>query len=125
MSLDHKSLMSCREVNKNWKYFLDNPRFWFNKCKQKGLSTEVHKDWNNLIKILNDTSLEQNLTLCLIKLHKKNSLFFRPPLFMASELNDRSLVQFILENVDPCQSTDKYGNTPIHMAAKYGHIGKS
>ena len=110
----------------NTQAFLDNPKFWLKKCSEKNLSKDLRILWTNLIKKIENTSLEQNVNSCLVKMHRdapysyqvsffllekkvyysqfmKNILtkgiknFFQSPLYMASEKGDLKLVQFILD----------------------------
>ena len=69
--LDHKSLLECQEVCRSWKRFLDNPKFWIKKCKQKGLTQDLYYTWMKLSHKLEETEtcLEQNVTKCLIRMH--------------------------------------------------------
>ena len=44
--LDHKSLVSCRKVNRAWKKLVDDPNLWLKRCTQSGeqylKNLEVH-----------------------------------------------------------------------------------
>ena len=119
MFLNRKQLQSSRLVNHSWNNFLDNPRFWFKKCIQSGLSKELHvqTEWNKLIQMLQGTNLEQNLTLCLMKMQKEDSRYFTYPLVWASIVGDLTLVQFMLEHKELFQY---WINSAIRVAAIYG-----
>ena len=121
MHLDHKNLQDCRLVEHSWKNFLDNPRFWFKKCIQNGLSKELQTEWNKLIQMLQGSNLEQNLTMCLIKM-QKYSWHFTYPLLWISSVGDLDLVQFILQHEKLFQFKSLLKESPIHLAAKNGHI---
>ena len=119
--LDHKTLLQCRLVNQSWNTILHNPIFWVQKCgslnaRKKNCNAidtkNLHKAWMNLIALqknkndLTENSNKNDVTLCLIKVHKyltvdSFSLYpFLPPLHVAALTGDLNLVKFILENSD-------------------------
>ena len=119
--LDHKTLLQCRLVNQSWNTILHNPIFWVQKCgslneRKKNCNVidtrNLHNSWMNLIALqknkndLTENSNKNDVTLCLIKVHKyltvdSFSLYpFLPPLHVAALTGDLNLVKFILENSD-------------------------
>ena len=119
MHLDNKQLQALKLVNHCWKNFLDNPRFWFKKCIQSGLSMELQTEWNKLIQLLQGTNLEKNLTLCLIKMHYKDSWYFTSPLRWISKVGDLALVQVMFEHKQLFQINCLFKE--IYVAASNGH----
>ena len=74
-SLDHQSLLNCRNVNQEWRNLLNNPRFWLERSR-KNFSQEIYTKWIDLIKKIyeeeeEDFLLLENVTLCLIKMLQK------------------------------------------------------
>ena len=126
--LDHKSLLECRSVNRSWKAVLDNPKFWIKKCRQKNINGKNRKKWIKrirmkwikLIQLQKDEDVEQNITMCLIKMQITHSL--QSPLHMASEFGFLALVNFLLENLDTNpMKKNRNGFTPFNLAVQKGH----
>ena len=100
---------------------LDNPKFWLKKCAEKNLAKDLKMSWASLIKKVERSCLEQNVILCLQKMHKEAPHSFQSPLHMASEAGDLKLIQFILDHMDSSIGQNQNGKTPIHIAAMNGH----
>ena len=125
MILDRKSLLECRTVCHSWKKFLDNPKFWLKKCKQKGLTQDLHNKWVKLIQKLEETGLEQKVTLCIIKMHKRFPDLFQTPIHVivvSKTTGDTNSVLFILKHVKPFVGPNQNGNIPIFLATITGNI---
>ena len=86
--LDVKSLQNFRFVNLSMKKMVDNPKFWLQKLKKKGLPKEILMQWRNLFDLV-DENLMENLTKCLMKLNFNFSgrewyWFQDPPIFIGN-----------------------------------------
>ena len=118
--LDTESLQSCRLVNSSMKNMVDKPRFLLQKLEKKGLSKEHLIKWRKLIDLVENTDLVENVTKCLMKMHQNFSDWAQAPIHIASKAGEASLVQIILEKVDPSMEPDEFGNTPMTLAAYWG-----
>ena len=116
MLLDDQSLLNCKRVSQSWKKFLDNPRFWLNKCVKADLFiANGKKCWTNLIQILEEECLLrleedclkgncfhekclQGITSCLMHFHIKSPITLEQPerTLYSSEYNDHKEYQFPL-----------------------------
>ena len=88
--LDDKSLQNIRFVKLSMKKMVDNPKFWLQKLKKKGLPKEILMQWRNLFDLV-DENLMENLTKCLMKLNFNFSgrewyWFQDPPIFIGTQL---------------------------------------
>ena len=147
--LDDASLQSCRLVNSTLKRMVDPPRFWIQKLEKKGLNPQFKSktlndncfikenllNWRKLIDSVENTELERNVTLCLIKMHKnftKNTQK-QVPINFASAVGDASLVEAILREIDIVANstymrvedfigTKAFLQTPIWDATWSNHI---
>ena len=65
----------------NTQTILDNPKFWLKKCGEKNLAKDLRISWTNLIKKIENTSLEQNVNSCLVKMHRDAPYSFQVRLY--------------------------------------------
>ena len=110
--LDDASLQTCQLVNKSMKRMVDEPRFWIQKLEKKGLNPQFKSktlnkngfvqenllNWRKLVAKVENTELEKNAALCLIKMHQnfpKNSQY-QVPINFTSKVGDSSLVELII-----------------------------
>ena len=119
--LDHEDLLSCRIVGSYWKKIIDNPRFWIRKFVPKFGDKKFYATWKQLIHITENSLLEKNLVLCIIKMSKISTDFMNYPIHMASAAGDLDLVRLILSYTNSPNSPSN-GWTPLHYAARFGHI---
>ena len=80
--LNLEALLICTLVSKTFKAFLDNPKFWLKKCSEKNLSKDLRILWTNLIKKIENTSLEQNVNSCLVKMHRDAPYSYQVSFFL-------------------------------------------
>ena len=147
--LDDASLQSCRLVNSTLKRMVDPPRFWIQKLEKKGLNPQFKSEtlndncfikenllnWRKLINEVENTELEKNVTLCLIKMHqnfpKKSQ--DQVPINFTSDVGNASLVKLILGQIDLVAKsismqvedfigTNAFDQTPILNATWGNHI---
>ena len=118
LHLDHKNLLSCRRVNRTWKEFFDNPRFWLKKHK-KDLSKKLYDVLSNTTQILEDVDYPHIMALSLIIEGPKAS---KHSLNIAAKFGNSEMVQTLLESGQTSIKPDPDYNSPIHGAAKYGHV---
>ena len=147
-ALDDKSLQSCRLVNSSMKKMVDQPKFWLQKLKKKGLNPRFKSEtlndngfvqenllnWGKLIDIVENTELEKNVTKCLIKMNQNLPVSqLQVPINFTSYVGDAKLVKLILEQIDKiAKSTSMQVNdfigpnafemTPIWNATWNNHI---
>ena len=98
--LEDASLQSCRLVNSSMKHMVDKPRFWLQKLEKKGLNPQFKSktlnenpivkenllNWRKLIDWVENTELEKNALLCLIKMHQNFQLDpqYQVPIYFTS-----------------------------------------
>ena len=74
--LSHNEQLKCRLVGKSWKKFIDKPRFWIKKLEQKGQTKDLHDEWIDLVRRIeqdseikkkseSDSEMEKDVTTCL------------------------------------------------------------
>ena len=51
-TLDHETLMSCKEALQHRRTLLSDPTFWINKCLDLGLQYDLFIHWKQLIQII-------------------------------------------------------------------------
>ena len=147
--LDDGSLQSCRLVDKSIKHMVDKPRFWLQKLEKKGLNPQFKSktlnentlvkenllNWRKMIDWVENTELEKNVTLCLIKMHQNFPLHSEDqvPINFTSDVGDTSLVKLILGKmeevakstfmqVDDFIGANAFVDTPIFSATWGNHI---
>ena len=147
--LDDASLQSCRLVDKSMKRMVDKPRFWLQKLEKKGLNPKFNSktlneigfvqenllNWKKLAGLVENTELEKNVTLCLIKMHQNfpENPQYQVPINFTSNVGDASLVKLILEQIDEAAKksslkvddfigTNAFNCTPIWNATWGNHI---
>ena len=115
--LEDASLQSCRLVNSSMKHMVDKPRFWLQKLEKKGMNPQFKSktlnenhfvkdnllNWRKCIDWVENTELEKNALLCLIKMHHQNFQFdpqYQVPIYFTSYVGDASLVKLILGKMD-------------------------
>ena len=127
---------------------VDEPKFWIQKLEKKGLNPQfkskalnengfVQKNllnWRKLVAEVENTELEKNVALCLIKMHQnfpKNPQY-QVPINFTSRVGDERLVELILGQIDMTAkstsmrnddflSTSAFNYTPVWNAAWKGH----
>ena len=163
LNLDRSPLSNCSALNQNSTEIFDKPTFWLKKLSlfQPWLGDcNLIKPWKALIHKLNDVNLEKSLAIKLRKIyHSRNRIAvgcqetgqtqYVPniplplglALQMANAKENKKLIEFILENVDPKNQVDFFyhmdyhnGNffkiagppkqkfSPMHIAAHFGYI---
>ena len=147
--LDAASLQSCRLVNSFMEHMVDKPRFWLQKLEKKGLNPQFKSktlnentlvkenllNWRKMIDWVENTELEKNVTLCLIKMHQNFPLHSEDqvPINFTSDVGDASLVKLILGKmeevakstfmqVDDFIGANAFVDTPIFSATWGNHI---
>ena len=131
--LNIKEALSLRLVNRSFKNFVENPKFWLKIWNYKrSESMEIHESWHTLLQNIEEknSDLKTNFVLSYLKLIK-NYPTFSPlwfiktflPLNVVSFFGDLPLVKFIIENnmVENLNKNGNYGWTPICNAAMNGH----
>ena len=108
--LDDKSLQTFRFVNSSMQKTVDDPKFWLQKLKKKGLLKEILRQWRNLTDLVFENTTNPDLTeklkKCLMRLNFNFNFsgewywFQDPPIFITSYVGDEILTRFILENVE-------------------------
>ena len=74
--MSHNEKLKCRFVGKSWKKFIDKPRFWIKKLEQKGQTKDLHDEWIDLVRRIeqdseikkkseSDSEMEKDVTTCL------------------------------------------------------------
>ena len=124
--LDDASLQSCRLVNKSIKCMVEKPKFWLQKLEKMGLNPQFKSktlnkngfvqenllNWRKFIAKVENTELERNAALCLIKMHQnfpKNPQY-QVPIHYTSNVGDERLVQLILGQIDMVAKTTSMKN---------------
>ena len=51
-TLDHETLMSCKEALQHRRTLLSDPTFWIKKCLDLGLQYDLFIHWKQLIQII-------------------------------------------------------------------------
>ena len=146
--LDDTSLQTCRLVDKSMKSMVDKPRFWIQKLEIKGLNPQFKSktlnengfvqenllNWRTLVDLVENTELEKNAILCLIRIHQKfpKSFQYQVPINFTAYIGDASLVELILGQIDMVAkttsmqnddfiSTNAFDCTPVWNAAYKSH----
>ena len=136
--LDEKSLKSCQLVNSSMKKIVNAPKFWLQKLDKKGLLDEDLKKWRKLASLVENypgqTELIENVSKYLKTMyHWFSESWSLPlalpsvsPIFFASGqggIGDARLIELIIsENVDDLCIKNRFGQTPIDVAASHGHL---
>ena len=120
--LKDETLQSCRLVNSSMKSMVDDPRFWLQKLKKKGLAKEHLVKWRELVDLVENTDLIGNVTKCLMKMNKKFSFWAQSPIHIASKAGEASLAQIILEKIDSSMKPNVFGTMPMTLAAQDGFL---
>ena len=133
VNLNYQDLKNCRLINKSSRTMLDNPMFWLKKFIQRGLSKQNQTDWIKAIHLTRDTNFETNI-LWYLKSSLKNEIKFiiwdkysravgsdlingMTPIHLAAWYGDMEVLRFLVPMTDNPIVPNKYGETPIHMAA--------
>ena len=128
-SLNIESLENCFEVNRLWREIL-NPSFWLKKCeKYKGEFN--YQTWTEVWQVTKNTIFEKELGRKLKKIYKlletstiHNLKLEDDPInwaaFYGHEVAIKSLINLYPQLM---HTPNKFGMTPIHMAASMGHAG--
>ena len=67
--LEPKDLLQCRLVHTSWKEIVDNPKFWLQILKQKGMLPYDVEMWKIFLEdTKRDKLVRKELKLCLMKL---------------------------------------------------------
>ena len=119
--LDDDSLKNCRLVNSSMKNMVDDPKYWISKLVKKGLDQEHLKKSRKLVDFVQDSDLIENVTRCLMKMHDNFSTWAQAPIHVATKAGDAILVEIILKHVDDSVAPNKHGNSPMMLAASWGH----
>ena len=136
LNLDTEHLNICRLINQSCKQILENPFFWLKKFKN--LSKENQKDW---IKILKEVKNSEKINAIISYMQwnlKKETVDLQ---CYTSPVVQDDLRKMIRESCEKHESSDenteivkilapltynpnapnKYGETPIYWAARFGH----
>ena len=98
------------------KNMVDQPRFWLRKLDKRGLNPKFKSktlneneivqenllNWRKLVDLVENTELEKNFTLCLVRMHKlfhKNKQY-QVPIILSSRYGDATLLKLILGQID-------------------------
>ena len=95
---------------------VDQPRFWLRKLDKKGLNPKFMSktlneneivqenllNWRKLVNLVENTELEKNLTMCLVRMHKffPENKQLQVPIMISSRYGDATLLELILGQVD-------------------------
>ena len=121
--LSHDEQLKCRFVGKSWKKFIDKPRFWIKKLEQKGQTKDLHDEWIDLVRRIeqdseikkkseSDSEMEKDVTTCLKAWHKdihnwkEESIAGMMPIHIASRCGNNKVFRFIaayIENPNPAK----------------------
>ena len=125
--MDHKTQLSCRSICKSWKKHIDSPYFWIKKLNSKGQSIDLQNAWIDLLqKILEGSSLEVEITECLMKFCGEYDKWDKPaldgilPIHLASNYGCLNVVKFIVAFSKNPNPPKKDGFTSLHNAATVG-----
>ena len=127
-SLNIESLENCFEVNRLWREIL-NPSFWLKKC-EKYKAEFNYQTWTEVWQVTKNTIFEKELARKLKKIYKllEISRIYNLELeddpinwaaFYGHEVAIKSLITLYPKLVQTWNN--KFGMTPIHMAASMGH----
>ena len=66
--LDPKDLLQCRLVHSSWKEIVDNPNFWLQILKSKGMVQYDVEMWKLFLEDTKQDRVRKEIKLCLMKL---------------------------------------------------------
>ena len=131
--LDDQSLANCREADRDWKYFIDNEKFY--KCKIQNLMLKYQKQsWNyrnmsplHMAAAIGQTQVVLDIIKKECKIDKyfgivnkdlggKNANLLRSPLHYAVRGGYFSVCKALVENLEDTNPGDWNGSTPLHTA---------
>ena len=115
ISLDDRSLASCREVNKTWKGFVDSQRiYWIRKISRyANPQSKFHGEWKMILDRIPIKFLKQFAAFVWMKPEFESS-----PLHVAGAVGDIELFNGIKEKTGLNEnSKNNRGHTPFHVAA--------
>ena len=117
--LDDRSLVSCREVSKTWRGYVDSQRiYWIRKIlKYNNPQSKFHSEWKIVLDKTPIESLKKFARYVLLS-SKESS-----PIYVAGVIGDVALFNSVKEKTGLSEkSKGNDGMTPFHIAAYNNHL---
>ena len=126
-NLERNDLMQCQEVNEYWASILRNPWFWYNRMTQNTTLPQIHqKEWMDFCEKLSKLNLTKEMTpgLNFIYQQLEESVRLNKAYEAALSIASAEIIGIMAPLIEypnaPCKL--HWEGTPIHEAAKNGHI---
>ena len=127
---------ACYDLNQSSRQILDDPKFWLRRFGQ--LSKENKKDWINVIQLENDSE-KKNAIISYLQWNLKEENLDIPcytgpavqedfrkkiwqSVFGINSYEATKIVKILAPLTGNPNAPNKYGGTPIHLAAQGGYI---
>ena len=134
--LNNESLTKCMEVNKKWKIYLSQQKFFYVRLIQGhvGLSDVLGKSWKIAFQVWNMENIIE-LSRVIRKLYRINSNMTKDygilytlddysPFQVIAMLVQLQTYKYLLDKVDEINTVYKFqmDNSPLHFAARKGRL---
>ena len=124
LNLNHEDFEEYMEVDESWKKIIYNPSFLLRKCIQLGYFEKTKSAWKTTVQLTKSRD-EEFLTEHFFDV--LNMETFHPdvsPIYLAAIYGYSKIIQAVAASSidDPNASEGSDGDTPMHAAAREGHL---